>query len=390
MSQRKQSLGRMVLVVCIACAFACEDSKSVGKNLAGATINNKTSAKTPNKTPAETSAQPAQKDASGKAPKVTKNQGASRTPPTLASSAKPTAMTWQGSVLWVGYDDGKVVKWPLGQSPKMLKSQVKVPVKTIASTGHLAILGASTPTLYDLEHERALMTFSQIKDFGGAAFSPDGKKLFLTSRAGKVIVWKDIESLRQRKQGRLEEYLAKQQGDFAVSLGKLAGHVVADTRDGLIIERADGVLIYWQMSKPNESLEVLYHKPPLKALAVQNGHLMVTNAQHQLRVSNIQQRNMLRWSVREAGDHIGAGSIGLKTFASIKDNTLSVRNLNDGKVVWKKPVAQGDRCGLIGSPDGKWLAQCVNNRITVHQLQDGKPRHGLWRVGDDGVKTSTM
>ena len=107
------------------------------------------------------------------------------------------------------------------------------------------MIGRQTPTLYDLSNQRSILTFSQLKDMGGATFSPDGKKLYMTSRQGKVLVWKDVAALRQfhTKKARLEEYLAKQNGDFTVRMGKLGDEILADDRGGLIIQRADGVLL---------------------------------------------------------------------------------------------------------------------------------------------------
>ena len=300
-----------------------------------------------------------------------------------------TFMSWSDTgELMLGYGDGRLAMVNVNdkQGKVEILSQDKAPVVAISPNTELAVLDTSPPRLIKRDGHSDILTFSYLDHLEGISFSPDSKSMFLASHEGPMRAWKDLGKMTDDLEGevRLQDYVAKLQGDFRVDFGPMAESLATADGPQLAYTEPNGQIVWWDMNKPTEALYVLRLEPPIRSMALVGQHLVATNEKGDMRVSIVQQRNMRRWSMTQHAYLVAADAKSPDSFIALHADHIARHNIETGDVIWKQDMSTdgADLCGLSAKSDQNIVAVCDNQQVALYNFEDGSAIGQFQRQGD--------
>lgn len=302
--------------------------------------------------------------------------------PTKATPARVTSMTFSTSgELLVGWSDGKLGTIDITKKRGKLKTldRKKHAVVAISPDGKSAVLDAQPVTIVETHKGLHLAEASQITKFEGAAFTQDGEHL-LVSGKDRILVWKDARELdRLGKKGvRLEEFIARQNGDYSAQLGAMdAQMAVLAEGPRVLFSDADGLLTLWDMRNKTEAEYIAKIAPPHAVRTLHDDLALIASASNrELHVFRYEDGKKSSWNKTvKADDAIGTPA----GIAVLDAGVLTLRGTQAGDVLWQATLEEtGSACGMsygfknAKKATGPRLAVCLNDQITVHDLDTGE------------------
>ncbi|MEM1347354.1 MAG: WD40 repeat domain-containing protein [Myxococcota bacterium] len=287
----------------------------------------------------------------------------------------------------VGFFDGRVATFsPSAKRAKLKKVSRKAgPIVAMSPSGDMAVVRSTPPRLVRVKNAKDLLVLSYMERLEGAAFSPDGKTMFLSGSDGILRVWTSAHELPKKLGGqvRLQDYLNQAKGDFSANFGSMSGMIAAGEGPALLYAEPDGQMVYWDMNRPTEAKYVLRVPPPIQSMVVHGDHLLATSSEGELRASVISEGNMLRWSVKARGLAVAADPAEPERFVALHADGIKLHDVATGAVLWEESMGEGGApCGLAVSKKVGAVVACVDQIIQVRDLETGVLLSARARKGD--------
>lgn len=289
-----------------------------------------------------------------------------------------------GKTLRVGYRDGKIATIDLGKKRGTLRTadRDRNPIVAIAPNGKSAVIDASPVAVIETRRGKHLAEISKFERLEDAVYSSNGK-LLLVSGPDRLLIWKDADDLDSlaKKGIRLEQYLARQDGDQVVTIGQM--HARMDLTDdeenpSLLFGDQEGLLTLWNMGNRSEANFIAKLPLPHTIRTIHQEIALVASATDSiLHVFYHKDGKRLSWN-KTLKVHAA-----LSTHPGIlllHDDGLALHDPEDGHVLWRQePGEEGERysseslCGLVkwSSKTSHRVALCHEETIHVYDTESG-------------------
>ncbi len=293
-----------------------------------------------------------------------------------------TSMTFSTSgKLLVGWSDGKLGTIDTRKKRGKLKTldRKKNAIVAIAPNGKSAVLDAEPATVVETKKGLHLAEASQVSKLEGAAFSADGEHL-LISGTDRILVWRDATKLDNlgKKGIKLEEFIARQNGDYSAMLGAMADSIwVLDEGPRVLFANSEGLLTLWDMRNRKEASYIAKIAPPHAVRALHGDLALVASAtDHDLHIFRYEDGTKSSWNKTVKADAALGTPRGVVV---VRDNILTLHDTDSGEVSWSVELdTSGAPCGMTyGDLSTKKVSRprvavCQGGQITVHTLDTGK------------------
>lgn len=289
-----------------------------------------------------------------------------------------------GKTLRVGYRDGKIATIDLGKKRGTLRTadRDKNPIVAVAPNGRSAVIDASPVAIIETKRGKHLAEISKFKHLEDAVYSRDGE-LLLISGPDKLLIWKDADDLDSlaKKGIRLEEYLARQDGDQLVTIGEM--HARMDLSDdaehpSLLFGDREGLLTLWNMGNRSEANFIAKLPLPHTIRTIHREIALVASASDSLlHVFYHKDGKRLSWNKTL---HVHAALSTSPGILLVHDDAIALHDPEDGHVLWRQQADEDTTfsseslCGLVkwSSEKTHRLALCHEQTIHIYDTESGE------------------